>query len=35
MFTRPYKIIHSELKNAAVESLSTQDVKLIKRNYYL
>jgi hypothetical protein len=35
MFTGPYKIIHSELKNADVESSTTQDVKLIKRNYYL
>jgi hypothetical protein len=35
MFTRPSKIIHFELKNANVESLTTQDVKLIKRNYYL
>jgi hypothetical protein len=35
MFTRLYKIIHSELKNAAVGFLTTQDVKLIKRNYYL
>jgi hypothetical protein len=35
MFTRQYKIIHSELKNAEVEFLTTQNVKLIKRNYYL
>jgi len=34
MFTRPSKIIHSELKNADVESLTTQDVKLIKRNLH-
>lgn len=34
IFTRPSKIIHSELKNADVESLTTQDVKLIKRNLH-
>lgn len=34
MFTRPPKTIHSELKNAVVESLNIKDVKLIKRNLY-
>jgi len=34
MFTRPSKIIHFEFKNVDVESLTTQDVKLIKRNLH-
>jgi len=32
MFTRPYKIIHFELKNNDIEILISQDVKIIKRN---
>jgi len=34
MFTRPSKIIHSELRNADVESLTNQDVMLSKQNLH-
>lgn len=32
MFTGQSKIIHSELQNANIETLTSQDTKLIKRN---
>jgi len=34
MFTKPSKIIYSELKITDIEFLITQDVKLIKRNVH-
>jgi len=33
MFTWPFKMIHTELKNADIESLIFQDAKLIQKMY--